>query len=293
MAPMTGSFIRTLLLLFGLMSSLAATALPKVQVVANADGEALELVRVLGELMKDEVNLVTAAAVQPDADLLLVLSSETFRRLPDSRPPVLLLAPSPSNTQLQKQDSALYWAPSLAAQLALIRYILPATNRIGMLVSNPEDASWVRVFRQYAAEQSIDVRYLMTDKSRLARQVAELAASTDVLLAQPDPEIYNRDSIRLVLLAAYRQNRVFIGPSPAFVQAGALATLYAPTTVVAEGVASQIRHFARNGKLPAPFRVRQLSVSINAQVGKAMGLTIPAAKELERLVRFEELPTWP
>ncbi|HEX5278235.1 MAG TPA: ABC transporter substrate binding protein [Fluviicoccus sp.] len=290
---MTGSFIRTLMLLFGLLAALEAAALPKVQVVANADGESLELVRVLGELMKDEVTLVTSATVQSDADLLLVLSGETFRRLPENRPPVLLLAPSPSNTQLQKQDGALYWAPSLAAQLALIRYLLPATNRIGMLVSNPEDASWVRVFRQYAAEQSIDVRYLMADKNRLARQVAELAAGTDVLLAQPDPEIYNRDSIRLVLLAAYRQNRVFIGPSPAFVQAGSLATLFAPTTAVAEGVASQIRHFARNGKLPAPFRVKQLSVSINAQVGKAMGLTIPAAKELERLVRFEELPTWP
>ncbi|RZU47535.1 ABC transporter substrate binding protein [Fluviicoccus keumensis] len=290
---MTRKVIRLLIFLGCAWLSLGAFALPRIQVVANPDGEAQELVRALGGLLGDEAELVTSPTVLPDVQLLVVLSGEAFRRLPESRPPALLLTPSPSNTQLQKQDGALYWAPSLAAQLALIRYLLPGTNRIGMLVSNPEDASWIRTFRQYASEQSIDVRYLMADKSRLARQVAELAAGSDVLLAQPDPDIYNRDSIRLVLLAAYRQNKVFVGPSPAFVQAGSLATLYAPTTAIAEGIASQVHHFIRNGKLPAPSRVRQLSVSLNAQVAKAMGLTIPSAKELERLIRFEELPTWP
>lgn len=265
----------------------------KVQVLASPEGEARELVRQLKDLLGDETELAVSTTIQPDAALLVALGPDSFRNLPDKRPPVLLLAASPSGTPLQKQDGALYWAPSLAAQLALIRYLMPATNRIGMLVSTPEDTSWVRVFQQYAAQQSIDVRFLQADRPRLARQVAELASTTDVLLAQPDPDIYNRDSIRLALLAAYRQNKVFIGPSPAFVQAGALATLYAPTPAIAEAVAQQIQHFHRHGKLPPGARIRKLSVSLNAQVAKSLGLNVPAASELERLLRFEELPTWP
>jgi ABC-type uncharacterized transport system substrate-binding protein len=194
---------------------------------------------------------------------------------------------------MQKQDSALYWSPSLSAQLALIRAVLPATNRVGMLVSNGEDASWLRIFKQYAAEQSIEVRFQTIDKARIARQVSELAASTDVLLAQPDTDIYNRETIRFILLAAYRQNKVLIGPSPAFVNAGALATLYAPSNVVAEEVAQKIRHFIKNNKLPPSSRVKNLSVSLNAQVAKSLGLAVPAMNELERLLRLEELPTWP
>lgn len=228
------------------------------------------------------------------ADLIVSVGAEGLQALRDRRPPVLLLAPSPSDAVLGKTDSAIYWSPSLSAQLALTRYLLPATNRIGMLVSNdPDDQSWIRSFRQYAATQSVDVRIMEADPARLARQVAELATTCDVLLAQPDLRLYNRDSIRLVLLAAYRQNRVLIGPGPAFVRAGALASLYAPPARIAEAVAQAVRAFERNGRLPPPARLKHFSVSLNAQVARSLGLTVPAAAELERMLPFEELPTWP
>lgn len=265
-----------------------------VQLLTPPTAESAQLSAFLSKNFPDnEVAITTSEKVLEKADLLIVMSNDIVKSLPANHPPTLFVLAQPSTIEMQKQDSALYWSPSLSAQLALIRAVLPATNRVGMLVSSGEDASWLRIFKQYAAEQSIEVRFQSIDKARIARQVSELAASTDVLLAQPDTDIYNRETIRFILLAAYRQNKVLIGPSPAFVNAGALATLYAPSNVVAEEVAQKIRHFIKNNKLPPSSRVKNLSVSLNAQVAKSLGLAVPAMNELERLLRLEELPTWP
>jgi putative ABC transport system substrate-binding protein len=265
-----------------------------VQLLTPPTAESAQLSTFLSKNLPDsDVVITTHEKVSEKTDILIVMSNDMVKSLPANHPPTLFVLAQPSTIEMQKQDSALYWSPSLSAQLALIRAVLPATNRVGMLVSNGEDASWLRVFKQYAAEQSIEVRFQTIDKTRIARQVSELAASTDVLLAQPDTDIYNRETIRFILLAAYRQNKVLIGPSPAFVNAGALATLYAPSHVVAEEVAQKIQHFIKNNKLPPASRVKNLSVSLNAQVAKSLGLAVPAMNELERLLRLEELPTWP
>ena len=265
-----------------------------VQLLTPPTAESAQLSTFLSKNLPDsDVVITTHEKVSEKTDILIVMSNDMVKSLPANHPPTLFVLAQPSTIEMQKQDSALYWSPSLSAQLALIRAVLPATNRVGMLVSNGEDASWLRVFKQYAAEQSIEVRFQTIDKARIARQVSELAASTDVLLAQPDTDIYNRETIRFILLAAYRQNKVLIGPSPAFVNAGALATLYAPSHVVAEEVAQKIQHFIKNNKLPPASRVKNLSVSLNAQVAKSLGLAVPAMNELERLLRLEELPTWP
>lgn len=289
----TGCWMRVIITALCLLLACRAQAELKLFLKGTDPREISELQSLLVKDVGEELALTAVDSLEK-ADLAIIIGADVLRSLPEKRPPVLLLDPTPSSVPLQKSDGAVYWSPSLAAQLSLTRYLLPATNRIGMLVGNrSEDQSWLRVFKQYAAAQSIDVRIVEADPARLARQIAELATHCDVLLAQPDVTIYNRDTIRLILLAAYRQNRVLIGPGPAFVRAGSLASLYAPPARIAEAVAQSLRYFSRNERLPAPYRLKQFSVSLNAQVARSLGLTVPAVNELERLLRFEELPTWP
>ena len=82
-------------------------------------------------------------------------------------------------------------------------------------------------------------------------------------------------------------------PALTFANAGALATLYAPSSLVAEEVAQKIRYFLKNNKLPPASRIKSLNVSLNPQVAKSLGLSVPTTTELERLLHLEELPTWP
>ena len=44
------------------------------------------------------------------------------------------------------------------------------------------------------------------------RQINRLIQQSDVLLATPETELYNANSIRSILLAAYRHNTLVIGP---------------------------------------------------------------------------------
>lgn len=265
-----------------------------VQILTAKAGDTAELSQYLQKNINDDVKILTSHQVDLKADLIIVLDKDIIETLPSERPPTLFVLPQPLAIELQKKDSALYWTPSLAMQLALIKAILPATNRIGMLVgADNEDQSWLRTFKQYATEKGIEVLIQTVDKSRIGRQVSDLAVSADVLLAQPDSNIYNRETIRFILLAAYRQNKALIGPSMAFVNAGSLATLYASSNTVNQEVVQRVQYFLRQKKLPSAGRIKKMEFSVNPQVAKSLGLKIPSDEELQAKVRFEELPIWP
>jgi putative ABC transport system substrate-binding protein len=222
-----------------------------IQILTAKAGDTAELSQYLQKNINDDVIISINHQVDLKADLIIVLNESVIEKLPSERPPTLFVLPQPLAIELQKKDSALYWTPSLAMQLALIKAILPATNRVGMLVSaNNEDQSWLRTFKQYAVEKGIEVFIQTLDKSRIGRQVSDLAVSTDVLLAQPDSSIYNRETIRFILLAAYRQNKALIGPSLAFVNAGSLATLYAPSSTINQEILQRVQYFLKQKKLP-------------------------------------------
>jgi len=269
-------------------------AATQIQILTTRGEESSDLFAYLSKDLGSDVQVSMGEQINHKADLLVVLQKDLVSNLPAQRPPILFVLPQPLAIELQKQDSALYWTPSLAAQLALIKTILPATNRVGMLVgAENDDMSWLRTFKQYAQQQSVEVRIQSVDKSRIGRQVSELATATDVLLAQPDSSIYNRETIRFILLAAYRQNKALIGPSLAFVNAGALATLYAAPASINQEISQRIQYFIKQQKLPPSGRVKRLEVSVNPQVAKSLGLNVPSSSELQRIIRFEELPIWP
>lgn len=275
------------------LTSWSVFAATTIQLLTSKTSDAVELSNHLTQSI-DDVKITTGQQVDLKADLIIVLNKELAEKLPSERPATLFVLPEPLAIALQKKDSALYWTPSLAMQLTLIKAILPAANRVGMLVGQgSEDQSWLRIFKQYAKEQGIEVVIQIVDKSRIGRQVSELAVSTDVLLAQPDAYIYNRETIRFILLAAYRQNTALIGPSLAFVNAGSLATLYASSSTVNQEVAQRVNYFIKQKKLPSVGRIKKVDVAVNAQVAKSLGVQILPTEQLQANINVEELPIWP
>lgn len=292
-ASMNKYLLYFLVVLSSLISN-AVYATGTIQILTVKAGDTAELSQYLQKNINDDVIISVNHQIDLKADLIIVLNESVIEKLPSERPPILFVLPQPLAIELQKKDSALYWTPSLAMQLALIKAILPATNRVGMLVSaNNEDQSWLRTFKQYAAEKGIEVFMQTLDKTRIGRQVSDLAVSTDVLLAQPDSSIYNRETIRFILLAAYRQNKALIGPSLAFVNAGSLATLYASSSTINQEILQRVQYFLKQKKLPHAGRIKNMEFSINQQVAKSLGLKIPSTEELQTKVRLEELPIWP
>lgn len=225
------------------------------------------------------------------ADIVVALHEGALAEARAQSKPRLLLLPAPG-LELQPGETALYWSPSLTDQLRLARQIMPGLRRVGLLVS-PHDLPRAQALRSAAQAARIELVVREAEPALLARQVADLAATTDLLLAPVDPDLFSRASLKPVLLAAYRQNRVFIGPTPAWVRAGSLASLYATPRTLAADVAQAILAWQHGGRWPAPAAASRFDVITNPQVARSMGLRLPDAESLTRLLQGGKVVVWP
>lgn len=242
--------------------------------------------------LRDELGAAHKVVTSPGAaDVVVVLHEGVLAEARAQPRPRLLLLPG-AGLEMQSGESAVYWAPSLSDQLRLAHAIMPGLRRIGLFVA-ASDLPRAEALRSAAAARRIEVMVREADPSLLARQVGELASGVDMLLAPVDPRLFNRDNLKPVLLAAYRQNRVFIGPTPAWVRAGSLASLYATPQTLAIDVAAAVRTWQQGGHWPAPAQASRFDVITNPQVARSLGLRLPDAEALTRDLQSGKAVPWP
>jgi ABC-type uncharacterized transport system substrate-binding protein len=104
-----------------------------------------------------------------------------------------------------------------------------------------------------------------------------------VLLALPDPSVFNSQTAANILTAAYRRQVPLVGFSPAYVKAGALLALYStPAQVGARG--GEVLRQALAGKvLPSPQWPREFVVAVNQDVARSLGFALDEARIGEQL----------
>lgn len=242
--------------------------------------------------LRDQLGAADTVLTTPGpADVVVALHDGVLAEARAQPKPRLLLLPA-AGLDLQPGESAVYWAPSLTDQLRLAHAIMPGLRRIGLFVAAP-DMARAEALRSTATGHRIEVLVREADPALLARQVGELAPSADMLLAPVDPRLFNRDNLKPVLLAAYRQSRVFIGPTPAWVRAGSLASLYATPQTLAADVADAVRAWQQAGRWPAPAQASRFDVITNPQVARSLGLRLPAAEALTRDLQSGKAVPWP
>lgn len=209
------------------------------------------------------------------ADLTLVWQADIYPRSVNQFPqqPILLLAQNPAGLSARSQDAVLFWGPSLAQQVQLARQISPGLQRIGILYRQTHRAE-IDTLLQSAAG-GILARAI--DGPPEARDVAELAQRTDILIASNDDLLFNRDSAKLVLLTAYRHQRAWIGPTPAFVTAGALATRAVAKDVLLGAIVDKVRFWQKQRRLGAAQQLPADEVVCNQQVARSLGLSLAPA----------------
>ncbi|MDO9189477.1 MAG: ABC transporter substrate binding protein, partial [Sulfurimicrobium sp.] len=101
-------------------------------------------------------------------------------------------------------------------------------------------------------------------------------ADSDVLLAVPDPLVFNKGTVQSLLLTTYRYQDPVIGFSHAYVKAGALASVHTMPEQVGRQAADVILRTlgSRPAWLPPPENPKYFSVSVNYQVARSLGLSI-------------------
>lgn len=205
------------------------------------------------------------AALNADVPGTLVssfVSSEAFRRLRGAAP------------ARGKPLTGVYAEASPAAQMQLIRHLYRRRVMVGVLLS----ASTHQL--QPAIEKAADAADLAVSFVEVhpgESPVRSLAAltSASVLLAVPDPDLYNAEVARAILESTYRRRQGVIGFSKSMVGAGTLAAAYATLDDVVAQLDEMIEGLMA-GQVIEPQYPAYWRVAINESVARSLDIVVDA-----------------
>ena len=161
-------------------------------------------------------------------------------------------------------------------QLELISILNKRWRRVGFLINTPGD-SRLKQLHICSKKLNLTINAVQVINKDLPTAIDKLLQNSDVLLALPNYDIYNRRSVKDILLSAYRLRIPVIGFSDSFVNAGAIAATYSSPDQIAKQLISIILDRMKNGKLPDSGKVypEYFSVSTNKQVASALDIYLP------------------
>ena len=180
--------------------------------------------------------------------------------------------------------SALYLDQPFARQMRLIRLALPTRTRVGVVLG-PESRKSEQDLRQAAVSAGLVLRVeQVVDEKQLVGALHRIMDNADVLLAVPDPLVFNRNTAQSVLLTTYRLGKPVAGYSRAYVTAGALLSVYSTPAQIGRQIGEELLTMQdRPGRpLPAPGYPRYFSVDINERVARSLGIEPGQADDLTR-----------
>lgn len=168
--------------------------------------------------------------------------------------------------------SAIYLDQPWARQFALIRHALPGRTKIGILLA-PNSTELAKALSAAAkAAGFVAIIEMVDGEADLLPVLKRLLGESDVLLAVPDPLIYNRNTVQSILLTTYRQQVPLLGFSSSYVKAGAIAAVFSVPEQIGQQAAEIIQRLAADRRLPLPQPPRYFSVGVNAQVARSLGI---------------------
>jgi putative ABC transport system substrate-binding protein len=297
--PATGWVLLFICLASGSGQAVAA----RVAVVLSEDSslhqEAYQVIRAHLEAAGHEASRtyaegVTATALN-DAPLAVavgVRAAESLAALPN-RPPVLaLLVPRAwyvktgraRLTEGGHSASAIYIDQPFERQAALIRLAFPEARRVGVLLSAEQEGVLGELDEALRSQQLSLVHARLVDGEHLIKPLESVLTEADLLLALPDPLAFNRNTAQSLFLTSYRYRDPVLGYSRSMTRAGALLSLHSSPAQIGRQAAEWVTHalITVPVHLPAPAYPAYFSISINEQVARSLGFTLPSAAELEK-----------
>ncbi|MBW0146144.1 ABC transporter substrate-binding protein [Marinobacter sp. CAU 1620] len=183
------------------------------------------------------------------------------------------------------QISGIFYDVPLLRQALTGKAILPHANTIAILATTNSVELYEPLIDQLP-DHGMSARVFVVDNDEdLIPSLVRALGYGDFLLAAPDNAVYNPRTIKHILLTAYRRNKIVIGPSQAYVKAGALASSYAPFPAMADQGAEFIEQFLATGKFPDPAYSPVFRVEVNNQVARSLNIPVPDRDHINQFVQ--------
>lgn len=287
------------LLLFGCCLLLSALVRADTLLVVIPERSSLtdEFIASLREQRSNDDILVhdlAASSPAPNASVLITMGSSSLQwwlKQSLDKPTIatyisrsgltdLALPNLPESTQILLAN------PAPARQLRLAQLLMPKAVDIGALFS-PKHLAQLAEWQTSSNALGVNlVSRPLASQEQLGRQMSELLDRSDILVALDDPTIYNADNLKTILLSSYTRNKVLIGPSAPFINAGSLSTTYSTPEQMARSVDDLLGNPRQAGLISYP---RYFSVLSNPQVARSLGFPPPDDDALSERLRQQEV----
>lgn len=230
----------------------------------------------------------STVVIPPRTKLIITLgqrAGEEIRDINTGIPILHALIPEAAYQQMgtDKQNSAIYLDQPLSRLLQLAR-IIRSDPHIGLLLS-PLTSTLQDELSTEAMRQNIPVSYRNVGSTKkVGHLLKEVLEESNILLALPDPMIFNSTTIFNILLSSYHNKIPVIGFSSAYVKAGALIAAYSTPEDIARHLAEYTNRYLNSGagKLPGPIYPKYFSVSVNHSVARSLGISLPDETDIIR-----------
>ncbi len=183
--------------------------------------------------------------------------------------------------------SVIFLDQPLERKLRLAQLVKPGKTRIGILLGPVSKSIKPRLDELITGSSMVLNIETVENSEQVGPKLGELFKHSDILVSIPDPVVFNRKTIRSVLLSSYHNRIPVIGFSQAYVKAGALAAVHSTP----EDIGKNIAHFLST--LPENPEVRKstseypsfFSVSINEDVAHSLGIQLQNSEELKNILK--------
>lgn len=225
------------------------------------------------------------AAMAAGSGLLVPVGSRALRavRRPGSGPLLTLLVPRAADGAVDNgdRDSAVFIDQPPERTLAFSRLVLPRARRVGIVLSAGEAGDTLRGYGTEAARHRFELVVETVRQSQdLPGVLNRLLPQVDALLLVPDALVVNENTVRLILIASYRQKVPVIGFSRGLSHAGAVAALVSsPAAIGRQGglMAAQWQPGAAN--LPPARYPDDFEMVFNRQVARSLAIVLPEGED--------------
>lgn len=214
------------------------------------------------------------------------LAARAVERIAPSQPVLHILLPAAAYHRLPPRPpgagpvSAIWLDQPPIRQLRLIRLALPEWDRVAVLVS-ADGTPGLEAIRAESEPLGLELASARVGShAELYPALREALSQPAVLLATPDPLIFNNYSVQNVLLAAYGHKSPVLGLSPAYVRAGALLGLYSTPAQIGTEAAVIVRDLLHGHALPPASPPSIFEVATNRAVARALEIELPPAERL-------------
>ena len=198
---------------------------------------------------------------------------------------ISILVTEKQNRGISNQ-SAIYVEPPFERQLKLTQEVFP-NSKIGVLVADQKQKELIEKALTPLQSPLLNVVKL-SDSNNLNVALFDVLKDSDVLLGVYDKRIYNSENIKNILITSYRQQKVLVGPSKAYLKAGSFISTYSNLSHIAERLTDIISIYDSEGRWLDEGYNPYYEIVLNSQVGNSLNILLPDLNLLTKKMKGVE-----